>query len=82
MFEIIEIIDKDELINFADQLLGDLKDKTLKTIEAADDTDLEPLNEEDVKAIIWSHVEFLIGPPADAHRANDLEDLIRVNCLR
>lgn len=53
-----------------------------KTIKAAENTDLEPLNEDDIKAILLSHATWLLGNPVDAKRSNDLDDLIRLNGLR
>mgnify|MGYP003587667121 CR=1 FL=1 len=81
MFELIEIIDQDELIEVANRTIDDLRERTIKTIEAAEDTDLEPLNESDIKAMILSHANRLIEVNITAPRSVDIDDLIIDNLL-
>jgi hypothetical protein len=65
-----------------DHWLYEIEKKAKKTIKAAENTDLEPLDEDDIKAILLSHTTWLLGNPVDARRSNDLDDLIKVNNLR
>ena len=77
-----EKLEKFEKIEIADHWLYEIEKRVKKTIKAAENTDLEPLNEDDIKAILLSHATWLLGNPVDAKRSNDLDDLIRLNGLR
>jgi hypothetical protein len=77
-----EKLEKFEKIEIADYWLYEIEKRVKKTIKAAENTDLEPLNEDDIKAILLSHATWLLGNPVDAKRSNDLDDLIRLNGLR
>jgi hypothetical protein len=75
-------LERFELEEVVDHWLYEIEKKAKKTIKAAENTDLEPLNEDDIKAILLSHATWLLGNPVDARRSNDLDDLIRLNGLR
>ena len=75
-------LERFELEEVVDHWLYEIEKKAKKTIKAAENTDLEPLNEDDIKVILLSHVTWLLGNPVDARRSNDLDDLIRLNGLR
>lgn len=75
-------LEKFEQIEIADHWLYEIEKKVKKTLDVIANTDLEPLNEDDIKAILLSHATWLLGNPVDAKRGNDLDDLIRVNGIR
>lgn len=59
----------------------EIEHRTFRTIDAAKNTDLDPLDENDLKAIILSHATRIMGISVDAQRSNDLDDLILVNLI-
>jgi hypothetical protein len=75
-------LERFELEEVVDHWLYEIEKKAKKTIKAAENTDLEPLDEDDIKAILISHATWLLRNPVDAQRSNDLDDLIKVNNLR
>lgn len=75
-------LEKFEKIEIVDHWLYELEKKVKKTIEAAENTDVEPLDENDIKALLLSHALWLLGTPVNTQRSHDLDDLIRVNGLR
>ncbi len=75
-------LEKFEKIEIADHWLYEIEKRVKKTIEATGNSDLEPLNEDDIKAILLNHATWLLGNSVDAKRSNDLDNLIRLNSIR
>lgn len=71
-----------ELEKMATHWIEVIAAKTMATIHTAENTDLEPLSEDDIKMIILIHANRLLeSDEFDARRYNDIDDLIRVNNL-
>jgi len=77
-----EKLEKFEQIEIVDHWLYEIEKKAKKTLDAAANADLAPLDENDIKAILLSHASRLLGTSVDARRGRDLENLIRANGLR
>jgi hypothetical protein len=77
-----EKLEKFEQIEIVDHWLYEIEKKAKRTLDAAANADLAPLDENDIKAILLSHATGLLGTPVDARRGKDLDNLIRANGLR
>jgi hypothetical protein len=77
-----EKLEKFEQIEIVEHWLYEIEKKAKKTLDAAANADLAPLDENDIRAILLSHASRLLGTPVDARRGEDLENLIRANGLR
>ena len=75
-----EPLERFQLDEMVDHWLYEIEKKAKKTIQAAENTDVAPLDENDIKAIILSHVTRMLGR-VNAQRANDLDDLMMANNL-
>ena len=75
-----EKLEKFEKIEIADYWLYEIEKRVKKTIEAAEN--VMELDEDDIKFILFSHADRMIGLgviPAD--RSNEIDDLIVANNL-
>jgi hypothetical protein len=75
-----EPLERFQLEESVDHWLYEIEKKAKKTIKAAENTDVAPLDEDDIQAILLSHATRMLGS-VDAQRVNDLDDLIIANNL-
>lgn len=75
-----EPLERFQLDEMVDHGLYEIEKKAKKTIKTAENTDVAPLDENDIKAILLSHATRILSR-VDAQRANDLDDLMMANNL-
>ena len=77
-----EPLERFQLEEIVDHWLYEIEKKAKKTIKAAENTDVAPLDEDDIKIILMSHATRMIKmTDVGAKRSNDLDDLIIANNL-
>ena len=75
-----ERLEKFQKVEIAEHWLYEIEKRVKRTIDAAEN--VMELDENDIKAIILSHANRIMGISVDAQRSNDLDDLILVNLIR
>lgn len=64
-------LERFELEEVVDHWLYEIEKKAKKTIKAAENTNLEPLDEDDIKAILISHATWLLRNPGQSRYVGD-----------
>ena len=77
-----EPLERFQLEEMVDHWLYEIEKKAKKTIKAAENTDVAPLDEDDIKMILMSHTTRMHKiAKSNAQRSNALDDLIIANNL-
>ena len=77
-----EPLERFQLEEIVDHWLYEIEKKAKKTIKAAENTDVAPLDEDDIKIILMSHTTRMLKiAEFNAQRSNALDDLIIANNL-
>ena len=74
-------LEKFELEEIVDHWLYEVEKKAKKVIKLAENTEVAPLTDDDIRQIISIIVEWDIGMSVKASRVNDLTELMRVNFI-